>query len=1153
MARIVCLVCGIVCGTVCWLAAPARLAAEPRKKARREVLTAADSVTVDAAAADSKPGDAKSVELTPEAIQKRLKLAEEGTALDPVVKKGVVDSYNEALEHVKTAGEHAAKAEGFRKATIEAPREMQRVKAKLQSPRLDLSPQISPDMGMSEMQQALAESENAYEALQKKLDELQSEPSRRAERRKKIPELQRDAQRMMEEIDTSLDPAQAAGTATDPVAAADSMRRLAHRHALERELLVYEEELRHYETTSDLVEARRDHALLLVEQAERQMKAWREAVNDRRRQEAERESRAALHAAKHAPPAIRRLAEDNAALAAQRQDLVARIEIACKEQDALQNQVQVLEALFDRVKERVKRVGLTESIGVLLRKQREAIPNVAEHQKFIEERKAEIAKLNLQLVDLEDQRGELADIDERVAHLLKESHGGRKTRKSPTEAEIRKILEDSRGYLDSQIKDTNAYEDLLHKLNVTEAELVTKAAEFSQFTKEYILWIKSAEPPAMADAREFWSSVGWLLLRKNWSPVIDKFSGDLRLRPTNYLAIFAVIVTLALSQRLWRRLLRNAGRDAADHHTTSIRSTGVAFFSTLMLTLLWPGTLWLAGWRLAQLAGREEFLLAVARGFEGAAFFLVTINFTRHLCRSLGLGESHFTWPTGSLDVIRRNMWWQAAVGLPLTLVVLITESQAEETIKNTLGRAAFVGLQGLLLASAHSVWHAPCGFSHNLAQAKASGRTDRWWLRLCRLAQVASFAAPAALAALAIVGYYYTAVQLAQRVLATSWLVGGLFVLHASMLRWLLLAYRDLAKKRAKELRAPDSSSKSPIERHSEAAGAEPTVRLADINQQTHKLLGLVVCTAFLFASSVIWVEVLPALEVLDTVQLWPHPFTIFDPSAERDTKFYCLTLGQLLAAVLVGLATAAAARNVPGLIEITILRNLKLDSGARYAVSAVTQYAITACGLALAFSCVGVGWNNVQWLVAAMTVGLGFGLQEIFANFASGLLLLIERPIRVGDLVSIGDVTGKVSRIRIRATTITDGDMREAIVPNREFISGKVMNWTLTDSTARMSFTVRVPNGCNPDHVKQVLLRVALAHPLVLKDPPPHALLDEFAVDKLTFTLRVYMASCDVYNKLRHELNAGIRSAFIKSGIDKTTVEDEPVAIVHSPPQAA
>jgi potassium efflux system protein len=116
-----------------------------------------------------------------------------------------------------------------------------------------------------------------------------------------------------------------------------------------------------------------------------------------------------------------------------------------------------------------------------------------------------------------------------------------------------------------------------------------------------------------------------------------------------------------------------------------------------------------------------------------------------------------------------------------------------------------------------------------------------------------------------------------------------------------------------------------------------------------------------------------------------------------------------------------------------------------------------------------------------------------------------------------------------------VTDADMRELIVPNREFITGKVINWTLTDTTSRMTIKVSVPHESDPDLVRQILLRVARGHALVLKDPPPDALFDEFADDKLNFTLRVYMGSREVYNQLRHELNAGIKSALWQAGIDR------------------
>src|SRR5262249_53053545 len=148
----------------------------------------------------------------------------------------------------------------------------------------------------------------------------------------------------------------------------------------------------------------------------------------------------------------------------------------------------------------------------------------------------------------------------------------------------------------------------------------------------------------------------------------------------------------------------------------------------------------------------------------------------------------------------------------------------------------AFVAFQLLLLASAHQVWHAPQG----LARQLSSGERNRWWLRFCRLGHAVSILAPVALVALAVVGYYYTAVQLAQRLLVSSWLVGGLLVVHATLLRWVLLVYRDLAIKRAREQREAATAGG---DHQSGAEAAEATVHLSDINQQTHQLLGLAVC----------------------------------------------------------------------------------------------------------------------------------------------------------------------------------------------------------------------------------------------------------------------------------------------------------------------
>ncbi len=185
-------------------------------------------------------------------------------------------------------------------------------------------------------------------------------------------------------------------------------------------------------------------------------------------------------------------------------------------------------------------------------------------------------------------------------------------------------------------------------------------------------------------------------------------------------------------------------------------------------------------------------------------------------------------------------------------------------------------------------------------------------------------------------------------------------------------------------------------------------------------------------------------------------------------------VTLADLLISVVILTSTMIAARSMPGLLEITVLGRLPIDSGGRHAIGLISRYTVTVVGVVLACHVVGIQWASVQWLAAAMTVGLGFGLQEIFANFVSGIIILLERPIRVGDLVTVTGSTGMVTRMQIRATTITDGDNRELIVPNKTFITGDVMNWTLTDSVTRFVIPVGISYESDSQKARDILLAV-------------------------------------------------------------------------------
>ena len=196
-------------------------------------------------------------------------------------------------------------------------------------------------------------------------------------------------------------------------------------------------------------------------------------------------------------------------------------------------------------------------------------------------------------------------------------------------------------------------------------------------------------------------------------------------------------------------------------------------------------------------------------------------------------------------------------------------------------------------------------------------------------------------------------------------------------------------------------------------------------------------------------------------------------------------VTLADILLAALVGAGTVIASKNLPGLMEIAVLQRLTLQPGSRYAINTLTGYIVITIGVVSVLNIIGWNWSQIQWLVAALSVGLGFGLQEIVANFVSGLIILFERPVRVGDTVTVGQLTGTVSRVRIRATTITDWDRKEIIVPNKAFITEQVVNWTLADPITRVVVPVGISYGSDVELAQKVMEDTLKSLPLVLDEP--------------------------------------------------------------------
>ena len=188
--------------------------------------------------------------------------------------------------------------------------------------------------------------------------------------------------------------------------------------------------------------------------------------------------------------------------------------------------------------------------------------------------------------------------------------------------------------------------------------------------------------------------------------------------------------------------------------------------------------------------------------------------------------------------------------------------------------------------------------------------------------------------------------------------------------------------------------------------------------------------------------------------------------------------------------------------------LQQTRMDPGIANSIDTVVGYAGIALAALLAISYAGFDITNLAIVAGALSVGIGFGLQSIVNNFVSGLILLIERPIKVGDWIVVGDQQGHVRRISVRATEIETFDRASLIIPNSELITGRVLNWTHRDSLGRVNIKIGVGYTSDPEQVIAILKKCADDHPQVLRTPAPVAIFENFGDSALDFTLRVCLA---------------------------------------------
>ena len=244
-------------------------------------------------------------------------------------------------------------------------------------------------------------------------------------------------------------------------------------------------------------------------------------------------------------------------------------------------------------------------------------------------------------------------------------------------------------------------------------------------------------------------------------------------------------------------------------------------------------------------------------------------------------------------------------------------------------------------------------------------------------------------------------------------------------------------------------------------------------------------------------------------------------------------IAVGSLAAAAGCLLATWLIVKVIRLLLEDEFLPRLNLGQGLPFAISALTRYAVAMLGLIFAFAAAGLDLSKMALLVGAVGVGIGFGLQNIINNFVSGLVLLVERPMHVGDLVETPTATGFVQRIGFRASTIRTTDGADIVVPNGDLLSKELLNWTLSSRERRIGIDVGAAYGTDADKVIEMLTEVAATHPAVLMNPPPFALFIGFGENTLNFRLRAWVGDATEASNIESDVRGRVVKRLTEAGV--------------------
>ena len=1105
------------------------VAPEPRqRKSYLRYLLGAALLTAFGVAAAQSGEDAPAGGLSPEVLQSRIDQLQESSAYDETIRIAALELYQRALADLTTATVHDDAAEAFRQSINEAPAEAERVRAAIAAMG-DTDPldglAVSGDSAASDIEELLQRERGSEASARARVTELRqrlsSEETRPQAARDRISaateELRAVAERMaqpesQDEPDILVEARRTARQASDTVLRAE-MRKL-------------DQEILSHPVRIVLLQAQADEAAFILDQHQARIRALQALLSERRRDETERiladlglESleTGVTHTL------VEQLIRDNGELAGELDGLTAAVEALSSDNQAAELQLERMRQRFNRAQSRLEIAGIGQALGRYLAEERRELPAPSDYRRESGLRERQISEASIRNISLTERSRTLRNVESYVDEQLVQVADEQAQVLRPT---LVRLVEAQYALLQQLISLNGSYLRLLADSGYTHSQLFEVISEYRDFLAEHLMWVRSRGAFGRADIAALPGELVAFFAPGRWFDASRIFLKRLVRSPLQIAALLFLLLFYWRKTSLRSRLHATSSK-VNKPSEDSFASTVNAVVLTFLVALPWPVFVAVTGYEISSAAEASSGARAI-----GAALLLVSpmflaLHWFRMLCTPGGVAEGHFRWASEGVAVLRRQLDLLTLTLLVPAFGLLVNREIAETTANDGLNQMLLLILAVALMVFFYRLLRPNTGAAHRLR--KRTGAKP--FVRFPRLSIALATLFPLAVGIMSQAGFMYSAGTVLRKLLFTGLLLFLVIIVRELIVRWLLVVKRRLLLQQAlqrREAAAREASGDTASSDASTESVEDSLEDIANLDADTRKLINVALVITLIIGLTGIWSSVLPALGILRDVTLWQYIVTVGGVETVR-----AVTLIDLFIAAIIAVVTIVASRNIPSLIEIILRQRPSVNPGSRLAFATLARYTIATVGTVATLSIIGINWAKLQWLVAGLSVGIGFGLREIIANFVSGLIILIERPVRVGDMVTVGNQSGTVTRIQIRATTLRTWDRQELLVPNKDFIAAHVLNWSLSDEVIRIFLTVGVAYGSDVEQALRLIEEAAVEHAEVLPDPEPLVTFEQFGDNALVLGLRCFVPDLDNRLQVQTELFRAINRKFNEARI--------------------